>query len=240
MCTCGPPSKGPPPQRAGAPPGGPPFRGPWLTGSKAADGVLLRWRARAFVGVVLLHCLCCCANFREKWCTLYAGPMAAATEGLTLEHLFAAFGKGKDLDSRSFLKICKDTKIIGDGLTQTDCDLIFTKCKTKGAARLTFDEFEKAMSLVAEKKKMGLEQLLACMQPVEGPTFVGTQPEPVRLHDDKTTYTGVHQHGGPSTIDVNARGTFSDPDPNAPSGGARVDLANLLDRTTPDVRGVHK
>ncbi|KAL8274406.1 hypothetical protein Esti_001728 [Eimeria stiedai] len=164
---------------------------------------------------------------------------------------------------------------MGGGLTQTDCDLIFTKCKAKfsrsklgrlyqrsisrspcvvhwrvglfvcvafdkGAARLTFKEFEKAMALVAEKKLLTLEELLNCMHRVEGPTFRGTQAEPVRLHDDKSTYTGVHQHGGPSSIDVKCRGTFSDPEPNLPSGGVRVNLPDLLDRSAPDVRGVHK
>lgn len=49
----------------------------------------------------------------------------------TLEGLFSSFGKGKDLDSRTFVKICRDTKILGGGLTPTDCDLIFTKCKAK-------------------------------------------------------------------------------------------------------------
>ncbi|KAL8426120.1 hypothetical protein Efla_000112 [Eimeria flavescens] len=164
----------------------------------------------------------------------------AAAEPVTLEHLFSAFGRGKDIDSRTFVKICKDSKLLGGGLTQTDCDLIFTKCKGKGASRLSFSEFEAAMKQVAEKKKMNLEELLSQMQNVEGPVFKGTQAAAVRLHDDKSTYTGVHQHGGPSTIDVKARGTFSDPDANEPSGGQRVDLADLLDRSAADVRGRKK
>ena len=52
----------------------------------------------------------------------------------TLESLFSSFGRGKDLDSRTFVKMCRDSKLLGGGLTQTDCDLIFTKCKAKVVA----------------------------------------------------------------------------------------------------------
>lgn len=45
----------------------------------------------------------------------------------------------------------------------------------------------------------------------------------MRLHDDKSSYTGVYAQGGPSTIDSNAGG-----------------LAGHLDRKEADVRGVKK
>ncbi|XP_026193544.1 tubulin polymerization-promoting protein family member 2 [Cyclospora cayetanensis] len=158
----------------------------------------------------------------------------------TVEGLFASFGKGKDLDSRTFVKICKDTKLLGGGLTQTDCDLIFTKCKTKGSVRLTFSEFEEAMDLVAKKKNQTLEELLAGMGGVKGPEFKGTPMDAVRFYDDKSTFTGVHAHGGPSTCDRKGRGTFSDPAPNQPTGTTKITLADMCDRSTPDVRGVNK
>jgi len=53
-----------------------------------------------------------------------------------------------------------------------------------------------------------------------GPILKGTQAEAVRFHDDTDQYTGVHAHGGPSTVDAN-RG-----------------LDGLLDRSDADVRGV--
>ena len=34
-----------------------------------------------------------------------------------------------------------------------------------------------------------------------GPILKGTKVDDVRLHDDKTLYTGVYAHGGPSTVD---------------------------------------
>ena len=51
--------------------------------------------------------------------------------------------------------------------------------------------------------------------------FKGTAAEKVRFHDDKASYTGAHKNGGPSTKD-----------------GAKVDLANLMDRGAADARGV--
>ncbi|CDJ70572.1 p25-alpha domain-containing protein, putative [Eimeria necatrix] len=158
----------------------------------------------------------------------------------TLEELFSAFGRGKDLDSRTFVKLCKDCKLLGGGLTQTDCDLIFTKCKAKGAARLTFSEFEAAMEAVAAKKKLPLAALLQQVGPGGGPQFQGTAAAAVRFYDDKSTFTGVHAHGGPSTVDKRGKGTFSDPDPNQPSGAPKITLADICDRSTPDVRGVNK
>ena len=58
-----------------------------------------------------------------------------------------------------------------------------------------------------------------------GPVFSGTQAEAVRFHDDPDQYTGVHAHGGPSTVG----GT-----------GGVSDLSQLLNRGAADVRGVAK
>ena len=41
-----------------------------------------------------------------------------------------------------------------------------------------------------------------------------TKSEKVRLHDDKTTYTGVYAQGGPSTVDSASPVTsFGNPPP---------------------------
>ena len=38
-----------------------------------------------------------------------------------------------------------------------------------------------------------VEQILLCT----GPIYSGTKVSKVRLHDDKSTYTGVYSRGGP-------------------------------------------
>lgn len=63
----------------------------------------------------------------------------------------------------------------------------------------------------------------------------------MRFYDDKSLYTGVHAHGGPSTIDVRGGKTFSEYDKNeGGDGGHQVKLEDLLDRSSATVRGLNK
>lgn len=57
-----------------------------------------------------------------------------------------------------------------------------------------------------------------------GPVFKGTKADYNKFHDDKSTFTGVHQHGGPSTVDKDKIS----------------DIKQICDRTGADVRGVKK
>lgn len=54
----------------------------------------------------------------------------------------------------------------------------------------------------------------------------GTKADNVRFHDDKSTYTGVHKMGGPTTVD-DGRVQFND-------------LSKFADRSDYDIRGVKK
>lgn len=74
---------------------------------------------------------------------------------------FQAYTKGTgEMDGRTFVKILKDTKVLDSkAMTAVEADLIFTKVKPKSAKKIGFAEFEAALKLVAEKKKISLEQL---------------------------------------------------------------------------------
>ena len=71
------------------------------------------------------------------------------TPGLKLIYeRFCSFGKGHKIDldnikmeSRSFLKFCKDTLLINKKLSNTSCDLIFTRVKKKGTRTIDFIGF---------------------------------------------------------------------------------------------------
>jgi len=76
------------------------------------------------------------------------------------------------------------------------------------------------LAVFAEKKQCTADAVYAKVAGSAGPILRGTQAEAVRFHDDTDQYTGVHAHGGPSTVDAN-RG-----------------LDGLLDRSDADVRGV--
>ena len=67
---------------------------------------------------------------------------------------FCAFGGNagaKVMDNKTFAKLCKDTRLVhkkNKRFTTTDVDLIFAKVKAKGKRKITFSEFETALSAI--------------------------------------------------------------------------------------------
>ena len=108
------------------------------------------------------------------------------------------------MDGKSFAKFCKDSHLIDKALTAPDVDLIFAKIKTvKIERRITFDEFKQALELISAKKRILFSQLATYIAEYNhGPVMKATKVDQVRLHDDKSTYTGVYANGGPSTVDL--------------------------------------
>ncbi|CDI73807.1 p25-alpha domain-containing protein, putative [Eimeria praecox] len=140
---------------------------------------------------------------------------------MSVQSVFDAFTHGAAaMDGRTFVKVCKDCKVFCKLYTTTDADLIFAKVKQKGAKTITEAEFEQALQLIAEKKKIGFQELVSQITSAAGPVYTGTKAMANKFHDDKSLYTGVHAHGGPSTKDDKVN-----------------DLSNLLDRSPADVRG---
>lgn len=80
--------------------------------------------------------------------------------------------------------------------TRTDADLIFAKVKGKGARKITFSQFEKALEEVAKRKGVETSEIISAVQSSTGPQYRGTQADSVKWHDDKSLYTGVYAHGG--------------------------------------------
>lgn len=48
--------------------------------------------------------------------------------------------------------VCKDAKLMGDSLRIGDIDVIFSKVKTKGERKISFEQFVYALGLVAESR----------------------------------------------------------------------------------------
>eukprot|EP00903_Cladosiphon_okamuranus_P014895 g13793.t1 len=149
-------------------------------------------------------------------------------EGLRQVFLdFTSFGAGQsgssEMDSAKFVKLAKDCKLVGKSLSTTDLDLIFTKVKDKTAKKINFDTFVEAVRLISEKIGKSTDDVITTIVSAKGPTTgEATVADNVRFHDDKSTFTGVHTSGGPTTLDSH-----------------NVDMANQLDRSEgADVRGV--
>ena len=62
----------------------------------------------------------------------------------------------------------------------------------QGARKIAFREFEKALGLLAAEKGVSVDAVQAAVVASGGPQRNSTTPAAnVRLHDDKSTYTGV-------------------------------------------------
>lgn len=119
-----------------------------------------------------------------------------------------SFSPTGELDSRTFIKLCKDAKLMGKKFTATDADLLFQKTKAKATApgagsyssgvvhgkRVSYDVFRAvAVPLLAEKKGVTVDAIIEKIAECSGPTMTNTTTAgPNRFHDDTSTYTGVH------------------------------------------------
>lgn len=148
-------------------------------------------------------------------------------EHANLEAVFRNFAGGShEMDGRQFAKLTKDANLVDKKFTSTDVDLIFAKVKDKSARKISFSQFESALAQIATKKGVSKDNVAESLLKCGGPVLHGTKADFVKFHDDKSTYTGVHLKGGPSTIDA--------------GNGKISDISQLCDRTSADVRGVKK
>jgi len=107
-----------------------------------------------------------------------------------------------EMDSKQFLKLCKDSGLATTPATSVAVDLCFAKAKARGARRLAFADFLVALALLAQEKRCAEAEVLAQVAACTGPRCNSTTtPEFTRLHDNKETYTGVYARGGPKTVD---------------------------------------
>jgi len=112
-------------------------------------------------------------------------------------------GEGhEDMDGRCFLKLCKDCGLMDKKLGSTDVDLIFAKVVEKGKRRINAAQFGEAIRQVAAKKGVSESSIREAVLIAGPPIVKGTKSDNVRLHDDKTTYTGSHAHGHVDSIDA--------------------------------------
>ena len=66
--------------------------------------------------------------------------------------------------------------------------------------RMNFKQFAAALELCAAYRDVPAADFVATVAATE-PHVRGTVAAPVKWHDDRSTYTGVYAHGGPSTVD---------------------------------------
>ena len=84
-----------------------------------------------------------------------AKPVIQHEAAGSLKEVFNHFtGGAAEMDGKTFAKLSKDCKILDKQLTATDIDLIFAKVKDKAARKINYAQFENAVKMCAEKKKI--------------------------------------------------------------------------------------
>merc|ERR1719188_2238666 len=127
--------------------------------------------------------------------------LPTADDGIS--SIFLAFcGEGhSDMDGKSFLKICKDCSLIDKKLPSSDVDLIFAKVVVKGKRRISLEQFEEALKMIAAKRGVSERRIRNCIIVAPEPVITGTKADEVRFHDDKSTFTGSKAHGDVDGVD---------------------------------------
>jgi len=150
-----------------------------------------------------------CVDFEEFIAYLYTEePKDIPPAPKDVENSFQAFaGQGGTLDSKEFMKVCKDCKLIDKKFTVQDVDTVFAKIKPKGGRNIGFQDFAKALNEVASKKGCSLERVYDIVA-LGSPQMTATKADYVAMHDDKSKYTGTHatdgRHGGAGNQTVRA------------------------------------
>ncbi|KAI9357369.1 p25-alpha-domain-containing protein [Zopfochytrium polystomum] len=121
-----------------------------------------------------------------------------------LASMDASFGPGLTMDGAKFAKFARDSGLIdGRKVTTTEIDIIFNKVKAKTARRIDWNEFVKAVQMLAEKRypnkrpQDALDSTLydVCIK-AKGPVSSGTAVKNDAVLDrltDTHAYTGTHK-----------------------------------------------
>jgi hypothetical protein len=142
---------------------------------------------------------------------------------INLKKVYLSYtNNSEDMQTKQYIKLFKDSKIIDKTFSMNDADIIFSKVKILKS--ITFKQFIEILDLTAKRKKTTKEKLIQKILLKGNVSYNGTKTDYVKFHDDKSTYTGVYAKGGPSTVDA---------------GNTMIsDISQLCDRTEADVRGV--
>jgi len=105
---------------------------------------------------------------------------------------------GQEMDGTEFSKFCVDCGLLDRGFRKEDIATTFAKVCPRGRRKINLDEgadgfsqFDKLLSLLAEKKKVAPSEIFRLVAGGEKSIHC-TKADAVRFHDDKSLYTGAH------------------------------------------------
>mmetsp|Transcript_48363 Transcript_48363/g.78574 ORF Transcript_48363/g.78574 Transcript_48363/m.78574 type:complete len:389 (+) Transcript_48363:59-1225(+) len=117
--------------------------------------------------------------------------------------VFHAYAASTEMEGRSFVKCLKDAGLLDDYFRLVDADIVFAKCKPKGARRIDFFAFMQALREVAKKRRVPPDEVFDAVACSNGPNFESSSKfelGPERFFYDRSSYTGTHKQGGPTLL----------------------------------------
>ena len=141
------------------------------------------------------------------------------------EVFYSYAGTQAEIACQTYIKIFQDMHMVDSELSAQELTRIFQKNKNRGL-KMDLEAFLFSLKDVAKRKDIDVDQIITVLGLSKGPKARGTTPQKVRLHDDRSGYTGVYKQGGLTTVDA---------------GRTKIDdLSQITNREKADVRGVQR
>ena len=120
--------------------------------------------------------------------------------------VFLAYCPTGTMDSRTYIKLCRETKMLNKKFSSGDADLVFTHVSHKHP-NFTYTVFRHhALVEIAAKKEVDVKTLVKKLEVHDGPVLHATHADQVRFHDDQSTYTGAVAQNQNFKNDLNQAG----------------------------------
>ncbi|KAL4512439.1 hypothetical protein ABPG72_005441 [Tetrahymena utriculariae] len=142
---------------------------------------------------------------------------------MSLAAAFKKFTNEKSsMDVKIYLSVLKESGVLNYKVQADQAENYFNTIKNNPNLRgISYQQFEQCLSQIALKNAQ-TKQLVEGMVLEYSKKLGAKKSDPKRFFYDKSTYTGVHNNGGPSTLDNNGISH----------------LSQLCDRSGANVRGV--
>lgn len=129
---------------------------------------------------------------------------------------FAMYGMGShsgavktlSLDCARFAKLCRDSNMISKPHHVKELDIVFSKYVPLNCKRMDFEHFLASISGMSVAIGLSMTEICKRIMACDGPSSRCTKSSFVKLHDDRSLFTGIYARGGPDvgpvTVDMKA------------------------------------
>jgi len=114
-------------------------------------------------------------------------------------------GGGKEMDGRSFVKLCRDSDLIDSKFSATDADLVFAKAVLKGQRRIGLEEFQLALIFLAERRRSEKADVFKLVAENGGPALTMAKTEAARFFEERSAEVAPSINAAPRPISASLK-----------------------------------